>query len=283
MAVSARTYELDIWNLNTQIALIRYSLRYLSRTPQSRAEFIHERTEQILAGSRHFAQTEPEQFCGFEHFLVPTFARKESDWIQTNLRAVIEFSEHRLNQMELVVRYAFFEAVLTDVVGNILWEYPNLIENEVHKSLGVRNMPHAHEDREDFRGWRTEKLVESVDKLTYKPTSKTLARKQGKPNRPACLCEYLKQGINLEFKQWNFSDILEKVHEARNKIAHRSNLSPFVLTDEFMGQARSTLSEFPRRLIQVAANQYPEACTTEGLGGESERPGYLIRKVLKDI
>jgi hypothetical protein len=196
---------------------------------------------------------------------------------------MIEFSEHRLNQMELVVRYALFEAVLTDVVGNILWEYPGLIENEVHKSLGVRSMSHAHEDREDFRGWRTEKLVESVNKLTYKPTLKTLARKREKPNRPACLCEYLKQGINLEFEQWNFSDTLEQVHEARNRIAHRSNLSPCVLTDDFMGRARSTLSEFPRRLIEVAANEYPEACTTEALGGESERPGYLIRKFLKDI
>src|SRR2546428_9482276 len=118
MAVSTQTYEKNIWNLNSQLALIRFSFRHLSAKPKVRAEFIKERTQQIQAGWDQFAQAEPEQFFGWEHFLVPTFAKKESEWLTTNLQAVIEFSEHRLNQMELVLRYALFEAMLTDVVGN---------------------------------------------------------------------------------------------------------------------------------------------------------------------
>ena len=106
MAVSIRTYETDIWNLNTQISLLRFTVARFSRQPNVRAEFLKERHAQIRAGWNRFARTEPEQFCGREHFLVPTFAQKESEWLQTNLQAVIEFSEHRLNQMELIVRYA---------------------------------------------------------------------------------------------------------------------------------------------------------------------------------
>jgi hypothetical protein len=80
-----------------------------------------------------------------------------------------------------------------------------------------------------------------------------------------------------------FADVLEKVRDVRNKIAHRSAVSPKILTDEFMAHARFALGEFPRRLILIAADEYPDACTTESLGGECERPGYFIRKLLKDI
>ena len=133
MAVSVQTYEREIWNPNTEIALIRFSFRHLRRHPHIRAEFINERAEQILNGWRQFARAEPEEFCGYENVL-PTFAKKETDWLRANLEAVIEFSEHRLNQMELIVRHALFEAVLTDVVGNILWEY-HLIQDSIHSSF----------------------------------------------------------------------------------------------------------------------------------------------------
>ena len=285
MPVSIQTYEKNIWNLNNQIVLIRFSFRHLSRTPDVRAKFIKERTDQILAGWSHFARTEPEQFCGWEHFLVPTFAKKESEWLSKNLHAVIEFSEHRLNQMELVMRYALFEAVLTGVVGNILWEYPNLIENAVHNCLDAPKSKNkrSDEDDDDFRARRTEKLVRSVDYLTYKPTSKSSASQEKNPNQPTCLFENLKKGLDLEVEQQKHADILEKVREVRNKIAHRSDVSPRTLTDDFMKEVRSALSEFPRRLIRVAADEYPDACTTESLDGDSERPGYLIRNLLKDI
>src|SRR5436190_312705 len=242
MAVSTQTYEKKIWNLNNQLALVVVSFRHLSAEPRARAEFIKERTQQILAGWRNFAQTEAEEFCGWEHFLVPTFARKESEWLATNLQAVIEFSEHRLNQMELVLRYALFEAVLTDVIGNILWEYPNHIENPVHDSFDAPKKRRSNEDDDDFRGRRTEKLVKCVDQLTYEPTSRSLAKQGKNPNRPACLCEYLEKGLGLEFEQEKYAHLLEKVREVRNKIAHRSDVSPRTLTDNFMARARSALS-----------------------------------------
>ena len=142
MAVSVQTYEREIWNLSTEIALIRFSFRHLRRHPHIRAEFINERAEQILNGWRQFARAEPEEFCGYENVLVPTFAKKETDWLRANLEAVIEFS---------------------------------------------------------------------------------------------------------------------------------------------MARARFALSEFPRRLIVAAAQEYPEACTTDPSDGQSERPGYAIRKVLKSL
>ena len=282
MAVSAQTYERDIWELNTQIALIRFSFRHLSRHPHIRAEFINERAEQTLNGWRQFAQTKPEEFCGYENVL-PTFAKKETDWLRDNLEAVIEFSEHRLNQMELIVRYALFEAVLTDVVGNILWEYPHLIQDSIHSSFEPPKQQRVGEDAADFRGRRTEEIVNSVDKLRYQPPSENSDTKKGTPKRPACLNEYLKSGLGLQFEQETFADILEKVRKARNNIAHRSKVSPQTLTDEFMARARFALSEFPRRSIVAAAQEYPEACTTERSDGQSERPGYVIQKLLKGI
>ncbi len=276
MAVSIRTYEINIWNLNTQTALIRFVVARLSKEPNLRSGFLKERAEQIRLAWDHFAKSERDQFLGWEHFLVPTFAKKESEWLQANLEAVIEFSEHRLNQMELIVRYALFEAVLKDVIGNVLWEYPEIIDSPVHKSFERPKKRRPGESNEDFRARVTEKLVDSIGKLSYKP------RPQSKPNLPTCLGEYL-LGLGLEFGQKRFTDDLDKTRNARNKIAHRSNVSPTVLTDEFMAGARDALSEFPRRLIQAAIDRFPDACTAEELSAGSELPGYLLRKFLNDI
>ena len=164
MAVSIKTYGRDIWEINTQVALIRFSLRHLSQIPQFRRDFLDERTKQIRADWDSLAKTQPEEFLGMADLLVPTFAQKECEWLRGNLHAVIEFSEHRLNQMELVVRYAFFESVLTDVIGNILWEYPLLIDNTVHKGVMKPKTLQSTESPEDFRARRTKKLVEEVKK-----------------------------------------------------------------------------------------------------------------------
>ena len=122
-----------------------------------------------------------------------------------------------------------------------------------------------------------------MDRLRYKPASEISDKKKKTPNRPTCLDGYLKSGLSLEFEQESFADILERVCEVRNEIAHRSKISPRTLTDEFMARARFALSEFPRRLIVAAAQEYPEACTTDPSDGQSERPGYVIRKVLKSL
>ena len=260
---------------NTQPALIRFALARFSKERNVRREFLKQRTEQIHAAWHHLAKTEAEQFLGWEDFLAPTFAKKESQWLRSNLQAVIEFSEHRLNQMELIVRYALFEAALKDVVGNVLWEYPEIIDTPVHKSFDLPKKRRPGEDDEDFRGRVTEKLVDSIGKLRYKPYPQT------KSKFPACLGEYLKVGLGLEFGEQKFIEVLEKTRNARNKIGHRSNLSPTVLTEEFMASARAALYEFPRRLIRAAIEDYPDACTEEA--SEFEFPGYLVRKLLRDL
>jgi len=275
MAVSLKNYELAIWNLKTQLALIRFALARFSKERNVRREFLKQRSEQIRAEWHHLAKTEAEQFLGWEDFLAPTFAKKEGQWLQSNLQAVIEFSEHRLNQMELIVRYALFEAVLKDAIGNILWEYPERIDTLVHKSFEVPKKRRRDEDKEDFRGRVTEKLVDSIARLRYKSSPQT------KSKFPACLGEYLKVALGLEFEQEKFIEVLQKTRNARNKIAHRSNLSPTVLTDEFMASARTALSEFPRRLIRAAIEDYPDACTEEA--SDPELPGYSLRKRLRDL
>jgi hypothetical protein len=166
------------------------------------------------------------------------------------------------------------------VAGNILWEYPTLIWNAAHKSLDAVKKTNPNEDPKDFRARRTKDLVGKVDKLTYKPTPKSLAKQRENPDRPACLSEYLEKGIHLEFQQKRFADILEKTHKVRNNVAHRAQSSPQTLTDEFMTYVRFALSEFPRQLIRTAVDEYPNACTTDG---ESERPGYLIHEILKEL
>ena len=283
MAVSVRTYELNIWQLNTQLGLVRFSNRHLSEQQHIREEFLRERTEQIYAGYTQLARQKPELFGPFED-IHRVFAKRESEWLRNNLNAVIEFSEHRINQMELVLRYAFFEAATKDVVGNILWETRELIENDVHKSLHTRPIKRLpNDDDDDFRGKKTAELVNAVAKLSHKPRRNTSESRNERPHRPACLSEYFCEGLDLAFGQERFSDTLDTVKETRNKIAHRATVSPTVLTTEFMAQARSALSELPRQLIHSAAEAYPDACTTEAPDGESELPGYVIRQILKEI
>jgi len=166
MPVSARSYEVDIWNLNTQIALIRNSLLHLSQQRDVRTEFLDERTKQIESSWDRLARTKPELFGPFKD-IHKSFAKSESKWLRENILAIVEFSEHRINQMELVVRCALFEAVLTDVVGNILWEYPQRSKNAIHDSFDAPKKRHPNEKEEDFRGRRIEALVERVNHLSY--------------------------------------------------------------------------------------------------------------------
>ncbi|MEQ1858430.1 MAG: hypothetical protein ABMA13_00685 [Chthoniobacteraceae bacterium] len=280
MSVSARTYEDSIWHLSSQLALVRFSLRHFSTTRQSRRDFLTDRKAQIRKGWERYAEIDPEQFLGMAEKLVPIIAEKESTWIQNNLGAIIEFGEHRLNEMELVLRYAFCEATITDVIGNILWEYPEFIDDPLHQSFDFPKKPRPDEDQEDFRARRTEKLVDAIDKLRFLPPLKIT---NTPPARPRCLIQYLSEGLRLDLQHKTIPKILEKVRVARNTIAHRSEVSPKILTDAFMNDARFALSEFPRQLIAKSAEEYPDASTMDEGDGGMERPGYVRHWILKEL
>lgn len=42
--------------------------------------------------------------------------------------------------MELILRYTLFEGFLAKIVGNILWEYPELSERPIHAEMKGRGI-----------------------------------------------------------------------------------------------------------------------------------------------
>src|SRR6185436_6126421 len=70
-----------------------------------------------------------------DDLLAPSVRRGQERWLENNLHHLKEFSENRLNQMELILRYTLFEGFLQKIVGNILWEYPELRKRGIQARL----------------------------------------------------------------------------------------------------------------------------------------------------
>lgn len=184
-------------------------------------------------------------------------------WLNDNLHSVKEFSENRLRQMELILRYAVFESYLLKAIGNILWEYPALREHSLHKLMKLRyksrKLAGSVEKRIDW----TRAAVDAVDRLPFAKFHDDCER------RPvAYLWEYLSKCLGLEFGQEVHCQSLEWARQARNHIVHRS----FELTicDKEMTRAETCLANFPVLLVEVASKKYPEACTIDPFEEEED-------------
>ncbi len=281
MPYSLKGYEIAVWQLNTELALIRFSFRALENSNTSKKQFLDERSKAIRAGWQAVRKAELGPFA---ETVAPVFAQKEIDWLQTNLHGVIDQGEQKMNKMELMLRYAFFEAALNDVIGNILWENPILISEGIH--LDFEHVPKSKksdESAEEFRVRRTEKLVDRIDHLPFRPDVQKHTGKSANSGEPRCFCEYLTKGLSLEFEQDRYSETLEKIRKLRNQIAHRAIAPADKLDEPFMRKARLTMTEFPRKLIQAAIELYPNACQIEPSEDGFERPGYITVKILRDL
>ena len=239
---------------------------------EARDAFVAKEKKDYDDGMKRFLERKPDR-DKIDDLLAPVIVRNHERWLANNLNHLTEFSENRLKQMELILRYALFESFLLKTVGNILWENPNLRNNPIHKKMAEQNLirwKKSNVSKEKERVAWTKAAVNAVDRLPFDKWKDTETNKS-----TIYLWQYLRDGLNLKFEQENFCPILERARQMRNHIVHRSLELPIL--DERMTEIKNHLSGFPILLVEAASKVYSNACTENPPEeGDDGTPNYIL-------
>jgi hypothetical protein len=256
--------------LDLELKIISHFLLH-PHEKEARDAFVAKEKTDYDDGMKRFLKQKPD--CDkIDDLLAPVIVRNYERWLATNLHHLKEFSENRLKQMELILRYTLFESFLLKIVGNILWEYPNLRSHPIHGEMQKRKLlrwKKSENQSQEQIAW-TKAAVNAVDRLPFAKWKEEEVEKS-----PIYLWRYLCDGLDLEFGQEKLCSTLERARRMRNYIVHRS-LELSVL-NERMAEMKNHLAGFPILLAEAASKIYPKACT-ENVPEEDDdgTPTYVL-------
>jgi len=276
--ISAQVIASSSISLDLELKIIRHFLLH-PNVKEVRDAFIEtEMAERTQSWNRYLAG-KPDR-DELDDLLAPSILRSQEKWLKENLHHLKEFSENRLNQMEIILRYTSFEGFLLKIIGNILWEYPDRRKKQIHERLKKKSDSKynrykkrlsSHPDSERI-AW-TIATVEAVDKLHFHEWKTEEATVDA-----IYLSDYIREVFELEFPQTDLWHKLEKLRRIRNHIIHTS--MQFIVSNDAVKDAVVCLGNFPTLLVKAAAEPYPKACT-EGPpeDGDDGTPGYELAQL----
>lgn len=253
--------------LELELLLIRHFLTH-PQAREVRDAFIEKQTKTYEKGLDAYLSTKTDRDV-LDDMAAPAIKSSHRRWLTANLHQIKEFSENRLNQMELILRYAIFEGSFLKIVGNIIWEYPDLRRNPIYARMKLRGIKKSltSGSLEERIAW-TKAAIDAIDRLPF-------ARFENDDDQDStpCVWEFLGDCLGLSFGQEQHCKELERVRRIRNHIVHRSHA--LVIPDERMAAVIVHLSNFPTLFVNVASEKYPKACTQEPPEeGDDGTPGY---------
>ncbi len=258
--------------LDLELKIIRHFL-INSQTKEVRDAFISAEMKSRSKSMKRFIAQKPDRDW-LDDFLAPTVLRTQERWLANNLSHLKEFSENRLNQMELILRYTLFEGFLQKIIGNILWEYPELrtlpihIEMDKHQIRRPKRLRSDDPDKERIT-W-TKAAVDAVDRLPFAEWNG-----ETRKNRNIYLWSYLRDAFKIEFPDPKLWPTLERLRQIRNHVIHKS--MEVTIMDDRMSEAQIYLGNFPVVLTERAAKLFPKACTeAPPEDGDDGTPSYII-------
>jgi hypothetical protein len=279
--ISALYIALTTKRLELELNVIRHFLLH----PDNRAardSVVATETKEYAEACKRYQRRQPQR-SEVDEMLVGWLVRGREPSLKTNLNHIVEFSENRLNQMELLLRYCLFEGFLSKTVGNILWEYPELAKHDIHDQLARRQ---SHKKCQDYHRRRlrhhpegeriawTIATVEAVDHLPFDQWKEKV-----KSSSTIYLWEYLSAAFGLAIQQRDLWPALERLRRIRNHVVHHSLELP--ISGDRMKDARICLGNFPALLVRTAAKSFPKACTEEPPGeGDQGTPAYVLLESL---
>ena len=236
------------------LELIRHALNQTPQTTELKKSFIKERTKKYVEGYEKFIDQKADKDA-LDEISKQIIRRSYPDWLKRNFNSVFEFSEARLNQLELMIRYALFETFLMKVIANILWDNADILKNPEHlKYLELKLKIDFENQRERIKA--TKRAVRKIDQLDYDE-----------------FCNYLKIFLKIDFGQHQYAGQMERIETARNMLSHRRQ--DIIFENDFMINARHLLSGFPVLLMRTASNRYPNSCTMNPPEDNDDgAPGY---------
>jgi len=111
----------SVQRLDLELRVIRHFLLD-STSRETRDAFVAAEARDYAEGMQRYLFGKPDR-DSLDDLVAPAICRKYKDWLGCNMQHIVEFSENRLKQMEIILRYAQFESLFLKAVGNILWEY----------------------------------------------------------------------------------------------------------------------------------------------------------------
>lgn len=265
-------YELDL-----QFSMIRHFLTHPDAEAAREAFLVQEVRAEDEAFKKYLS-AKPDRDV-VDEYAAHAFPEAQRKWLGANFHHIKDFSENRLKQVELILRYAVFEGFFLKTIANILWHYPDRMEHKIHSRIESlrkymkRPIGKATKDRIG----RTRATVKEVDHLHFAewPADKTA------PKKPY-VWQYLEECLVLKFGPRTYCKVLERARRIRNHIVHVS--FDLVIPDERMHEICRHLRGFPILLVEAAAKLYPDACTTEPPEeGDDGTPIYeILDELLKD-
>jgi hypothetical protein len=270
--ISVVYIELENQKLALQLKVIRHFLLH-AWNRDTRDVFIAEQLRDYTQGMKQYLEQKPDHDF-VNDIVAPLICSRHERWLTANLHHLIEFSENRLTQMELILRYALFESFLVKTVGNILWEYPVLQKCPIHKKMAEKSIARFKRKlignpNGERIAW-TKAVVDAVDKLRF---AKWKDEKTN--NSTPYLWQYLRYELGLEFGQEKMCASLEWVRRVRNHLTHHS--LELTLLNERTTEAEKSLANFPVSLVQAASKLYPKACTEDPPEEDDDgTPSYIV-------
>lgn len=268
IARSTRAVELEL-------RIIRRFLLF----PENRAmreAFLAQEVADYEKGSEKFLAQEADRdsIDDLVHQVVVSRYKQE---LKSDLPHLIEFSENRLNQMEIILRYTLFEGFLGKIVGNILWEYPELKwVRPIHATKPFQFSKKLMTLEAERIAW-TRHAVRAVDRLPWHQWEGDSPAPQG-----IHLSNYLSDAFGLSFSETELWPTLERLRQIRNYLIHES--LKLTIQRDRMQEAEIYLGNFPAALVQKAMKPFPKACT-EGSDEDDDdgAPGYVTLELFNEF
>jgi hypothetical protein len=277
--IASATNRLDL-----ELKVIRHFLLH-PQTKEARDAFVTAEMASRTKSMEGFLAQKPDR-DRLDDFVAPFILKGQKHWLENNLHHLKEFSENRLNQMELILRYTLFEGVLQKIVGNILWEYPDLRRRPIHDKMAKKsghNRCYEHHRRRLIQNSNGERIawtiatVEAVDHLPFDEWKGERVR-----SGSVYLRTYLRDTFGLEFPQKDLWPTLERLRRIRNHVVHES--LEMTIPGGRIKEAEIYLGNFPTLVVQTAAEQFPKACAIESEEDEDGgTPGYVILDMLGEF
>ncbi len=241
--IKANSYARKMGLFDLHVELLRQSLKHFSIDKKAVQAFVDQqeqecskRVDVVLAIDQDRPRDKIDDI----------FVKAEGNRLRREIQHHVEFAENKINQMEMVLRCAYFEAEMKNIHRHCLYAKPTLLKSDKKIDLG----------RVVAKGGDTvveEEIEHEVKKLDAESTrtrasyfKDTLNLDWGNPVMPE---------PKLRISHEACVDAIDEVTKLRHKVVHEE--SDYVVSLDALQKARSFYTFVPNCCAAQAVEIYP--------------------------
>jgi len=225
------------------IDLLRQSLQHFSKDKEAVEVFIAQQEQKYSKGIDVVLAIDKDRERDFVDDMI---VKAQGNRLRREIQHHAEFAENKINQMELVLRCAYFEAEMKDIHRHCLYEEPTLLKPDRKIDLGRL----VAKDEGTVIEEEIESEVKRLDAESTRNRAsyfmKTLKLDWGNPMYP---------DPNFRIPHQTCVDKIDEITKLRNKVVHEE--SDHVVSLDTLQEARRYYTFVPNCCCLQAAKLYP--------------------------